>query len=397
MTTTEEMLRQSLHARADRTALEPTPMLDVVRRARELRRRSARTTLIAAAAAVAAVGVPAGLALGSAGPDRTPSPAETTVTIGSLSDLPMGAPPAVDYVLDRTYVFADGKTTELAVDPGSVLDATPYSGGVLVATRSQAADAVGIADQVWFGPGGQVEDRGCGGEELVLSGDGAHAAYAYLDNGCGRWRSVGLRWGPTAEGRAAPLDIVTANGQSVEPVGVTADRALYNVVDSTGGEPRLRVYTTDEWGPPVEVRGIARASTWDPTAGRVAGCSADGQCVVVDEGDGAVQLTLDPGEKPLSFSPDGRFLATATGADEQSATVTVRDSRTGDIVVTLEGDGAAFQGDDASVAWEGSTHLLIARVDGDGEALLRLGIDGSAELATPAAEPTLGGYLLPGS
>src|SRR5688500_8337926 len=219
MTTTEEMLRQSLHARADRTAHEPTPMLDVVRRAHELRRRSRRTTLIAAAAAAAAVGVPAGLALGTADPDRTVAPAETTVTMGSLSDLPMGAPPAVDYVLDRTYVSADGTKTELAVDAGSVLDATPYLGGVLVATRSQGADSVGIADQVWFGPDGHVEHRGCGGEEMALSGDGAHAAYAFLDNGCGGWSSVVLRWGPAAEGTADPLDIVTANGQRVEPVG----------------------------------------------------------------------------------------------------------------------------------------------------------------------------------
>ncbi|MFC7359972.1 WD40 repeat domain-containing protein [Nocardioides astragali] len=397
MTATEEMLRQSLHARADRTALEPTPMLDVVRRARELRRRSRRTTLIAAAAAVAAVGVPAGLALGSAGPDSSPSPADTTVTMDSLSDLPMGAPPAVDYVLDRTYVSADGTKTELVVDPGSVHDAAPYSGGVLVATRSQAGDSVGIADQVLFGPGVQVENKSCGGEELAVSGDGAHAAYTFFDNGCDRWTSVVLRWGPTGEGTGDPLDIVTTNGQRVEPVGVTADRVLYNVVDSTGGEPRLRVYTTDEWGPPLEVKGIARASTWDPTAGRVAGCSVDGQCVVVDEGDGSVQLTLDPGETPLSFSPDGRFLATATASDEQSPTVTVRDSRTGDVVTTLAGDDAAFQGDESSVAWEGSAHLLIARVDGDGEALVRLGIDGSAELATPATEPTLGGYLLPGA
>jgi dipeptidyl aminopeptidase/acylaminoacyl peptidase len=155
------------------------------------------------------------------------------------------------------------------------------------------------------------------------------------------------------------------------------------------------VFTIDEVGMPVEVKGIVRASAWDPVTERVAGCSADDRCVVVDEQDGTVQLTLDPGEEPLSFSPDGRYLATMTGQGERSTTVTVRDSRTGDRVVTLAGEDDAYHGDDSTVAWEDDRHLLLARVDADGEALVRLGVDGSTELATSPAEPTIGGYLLP--
>ena len=117
----------------------------------------------------------------------------------------------------------------------------------------------------------------------------------------------------------------------------------------------------------------------------------------MDERDGRVRLTLDPGEAPLSFSPDGRYLATVTGQAEASSTVTVRDSRTGDVVVVLAGDNAALQGAQSSVAWEDSGHLLVALVDTDGEALVRLGVDGTTERATAVAEPTIGKYLLPGS
>ena len=91
MSTTEDLLRRSLHARADRTTYQPTTALDVVRRARALRRRRTRTALLVAAAAT--VGVAGGLALVSGDAGRAPVSSGPTVTIGSLSELPTGAPP----------------------------------------------------------------------------------------------------------------------------------------------------------------------------------------------------------------------------------------------------------------------------------------------------------------
>ena len=397
MSAPEDLLRRSLHAQAGRTTYQPTSALEVARRARALQRSRTRRTVLVAAAAAAIVAVPAGLLLGSDGSERPPAPAGPTVTIGSLSELPTGAPPGVDYLLGRTYVFADGDRVELDVEPGSVQDAAPYPDGVIV-TRRSTGDPSGIADHLWFARSGELEYGGCGGDELALSSDGELFAYARTLRGCDTWgRWPVLQWGDTDTMLGDPVHVGTLNGQRVEPVGVTKDRILYNATETTGSTLPPRVYTIDEVGVPVMVDGIVRAAAWDPTTERVAGCPSEGRCVVVGEADGEVQLTLDAGEEPLSFSPDGRYLATAEGEGEEGrlTTLTVRDSRTGTVVVALTGDEVVVAGQD-SVAWEGPAHLLIAHRGADGQGLVRLGVDGSAELATAVGEATVGGYLLPG-
>ena len=402
MSAIENWLRRSLHARAGLSpglaSGQTTPTVDVARPARTHRRKQIRTALLAAAlaaAVVAVVGVPAGSTTVSGGRDRTPAPAGQTASTGPLSELPTGAPPAVDYLLDRTYVFADGDRVELDVNPGTVLDAAPYTDGVLVTVRSPTAASSEIADHLWFTRDGQLEHGGCGGEEVVLSADGAEFAYARTVRDCDRWgRWPVLQWGSTEDMLGTPRHLDTLEGQRVEPVGISTEQILYNATGSTGSSRARRVYTIGEVGIPVEVEGIARATAWDPATGRVAGCPSEGSCVVVDDRDGAVQLTLDPGEEPLSFSPDGQYLATVRGDGGRSTTITVLHVPSGDVVVAWTGDSAAFQGHD-SVAWEGSGALLIAAVDTDGEGLVRLGMDGSTELATPITAPTVGGFLLP--
>ena len=73
--TTEDQLRSSLHARAERATESSTAVADVAVRARVIRRRRNRTAVLAAAAAVVALGVPAIVVLG--GDDaRNTQPAE---------------------------------------------------------------------------------------------------------------------------------------------------------------------------------------------------------------------------------------------------------------------------------------------------------------------------------
>lgn len=72
----------------------------------------------------------------------------------------------MDHLLGRTYVSADGDSVELDVEPGTVLEAAPHPGGVMVTVRSPSAAPTEIADHLWFARDGWFEHRGCGGEEV---------------------------------------------------------------------------------------------------------------------------------------------------------------------------------------------------------------------------------------
>ena len=117
MTKTEDQLRGSLHARAERAAYERTAVADVAARARVIRRRRNRTAVLAAAAAVVALAVPAIVVLG--GDDaRNTQPAEPGPTTDLkaadadyLAGLEQGPPPTIGYLDGSDYVSGTGRTT----------------------------------------------------------------------------------------------------------------------------------------------------------------------------------------------------------------------------------------------------------------------------------------------
>jgi hypothetical protein len=96
-----------------------------------------------------------------------------------------------------------------------------------------------------------------------------------------------------------------------------------------------------------------------------------GRDTVVDTATGAL-LWRRPGTSLTAFSPDGRWLVGGRGG----ATVLL-DARTGALRATLPGRLS-------SLAWEDDRHLLAVSYRGGHEALVRIGLDGRAELL---AEP----------
>jgi hypothetical protein len=405
MTTTEDLLREALHARADRTTYDPTPVADVASRARFEQRRQRRSRALVAAAAVAAVALPVGIVLGT-GPDSAPEPAgpveeSVTVRIDSLADLEQGAPPAIDHVEDTTYVFASGERLDLPVADGSVIDAAPYQGSVLFATSEPGVGSV-APTLTLLDRDGTVRWERCGSGDLAVSADRTSSGFAWLAGDCDQsWSRPRIEWGPAhADGPVLDGPLVEGSlepGQRLQPVEVADDRMLYNVSDPTNSQrPHVELALGRTGRSPVP--GLFEAYAYDASAGLVAGCSRDdGRCRLVDHYDGAPQLTLPEDEYPLAFSPDGRHLVTTQGGREAPPGVLlVRDVESGDLVVRMDGSNA-FLATDSALAWEDDEHLLFGRVDREGEALVRLGLDGSLELATRVEEPTLGGYLLPGS
>lgn len=395
--TTEDLLRASLRARADRTEYDPTPLIQVAGRARALRRRRTGTALLAAAATVAAVAVPVGILLGG-DDERAPQPAPAptsvvTADIGSLGELAQGAAPGTDYVDDRTYVATDGARTDLPVgDAGRLSAVAPYRGGFLVTASNPALP--NAADVTSLDEAGSTRWTRCGSDQLAVSEDGRVTGYATIvyGDGCEPWVGAVLTWGLTDE----PRDLdeqVTSNGERVDPVAVTDEDMVYNASDAKTGES-LRVYVTPLMGPPEEVPGLASAADLDHASGTLAGTDTDGNAVLVDVRTGEVRAELGSGRVPVSFSPDGRYVVTASYDGDGRPPITVHDVTTGEevLVVPAPEPGGPLP-DPWAVAWEDDTHLLVGALDTAEQAIVRVGLDGTVELATTPAPETLAGFL----
>ena len=124
MSSTEDLLRRSLHARADLTTYQPTSVLDVARRARAFRRKRTGITALAAAAALVVVGVPAGLMLSTNDSDRTGTPASTPTTSSPdpTQDPALAPPKLISYEgdgSDRAEVRTIADANNLAGAPDS--------------------------------------------------------------------------------------------------------------------------------------------------------------------------------------------------------------------------------------------------------------------------------------
>lgn len=397
MITTESLLRASLRARADRTEYEPTRLIQVAGRVRVLRRRRTGIALLATAAAVAAVAVPVGIVLGrdrEQAPQPAPAPSTAvTADISSLDELAQGAAPGIDYVDDRTYVAADGSRTDLPVGDARLAAVAPYRGGFLVTAANPALP--NAADVSWLDGTGTRWTR-CGSDQLAVSEDSrvtGHATIVYGGGkGCETWVGTVLTWGLTDETRDLD-EQVTSNGERVDPVAVTDQDMVYNVSDPTTGEP-IRVDVTPLMGPPEQVPGLQSAADLDHASGTLVGTDTDGTVVLVDLGTGEVRAELGSSRTPVSFSPDGRYVVTASYEGDGRAPLTVHDAATGaEVLVVPAPEPGGTLPDPWAVAWEDDSHLLVGAMDTTEQAIVRIGLDGTVELATTPAPETLAGFL----
>lgn len=405
----EDLLRDALQARADRTTYEPTQAADVASRARFAQRRQNRGRALVAAAAVAAVAVPVGLFVADRpGSAPTPTPAGPVgeadiVRIDALGDLELGAPPAIGHVDDGTYVLPSGKRVELPVrEDAPVTDAAQYLGGVLFTSQFQVlgedpGPATLMTTATLVDLDGVERWSRCSHFNLAESPDRRATALAWFDGECGEsWSAPHVELGPTEAGEPlASTDL--DEDRKVRPVDASGDAVLYVVGDPFLDGERQRVELAHD-GAPRTIPGLVSATAYDAGSGLVAGCAWGGNCMLVDAEDGTPRLVFPEPEQPVSFSPDGRLVVSTRGNIDEGLGLVVRDVASGEALVRLEGDRDAFMGRPPHwLTWEDSDHLLFTRVDSDGEALVRFGVDGSLELATPVRKPTLRGYVLPGT
>lgn len=410
----EERLSASLHARADALPETPLTLHGVQRRAGTIRRRR---LVAAAGVAAAAVLLPVAL-LATPGADRAapqpvaPSPVEVTPDDAraggeglDVTDLPRGDAPGIGY-LDRaggtpTVVRPDGRRVPLDV-PGTVHGfATMADGSHAVVAggeggeRLVSVDAEGRARRSFARAGG-----------VALSPDRTQVAFAAPDGAVRVWTqgATGPRTlGVLPEGSS----VVAMAGECVwdAPPDATGCRVVADVPGEGGTSLGWVVSSTGEDGPlpsgsgagsaPIlsvaDVATAGVAGSQEP-GGLVAGITEvrlDGTCSGVHDSRPGAGWSAETCEHRFgSFSPDAtRVLAwEAYGDGLGHPQVGMYDVASGELLWdrVSSAPGTAFL---HSATWEDADDLLApAYQDGEWH-LVRLGADGSMELA---AEPVAG-------
>jgi len=284
------------------------------------------------------------------------------VLLLALTGCQWGAPPRIPYVDGTTYVEPDGHREELAGQGKlGVTGITPYHDGHLVADGRVFEGTVGLASLV---DGERTQLGPCATGAGVLSGD--RGQVAWLTMGCPESGQLG----PTV----VHVDATVGEGGWTRslgrqylffPVGFLGDA----VVITGWREP---VWVVPEDGPITEVPHLRHAVDVHRTL--VAGSQG-----VVDTASGAL-LWHDPHAELGSFSPDGRLLF----GDQQGQNV-LFNARTGEVVATLP--RRLYP-----TAWEDDRHLLAVVYARGREAMMRIGVDGRAELIGPVRDARPYGY-----
>lgn len=399
----QDRLTRGLRERADR--VHGTPLdLDTVRgRARGIQRRR-RVVAGLAASAVVAVVVPLGLGLDGAArserpvapattspsprtPTAPPSPAPTRVDTERpvplvVQDAPTGEPPRVGFQRGTTYRSAEGDATQLDRD---YLTLTPYRGGWIGIDRDERGETY----LARIGADGKQTGRVPGGDRIVLDADGLRAAWFEANDD---------------PRRRGALVIGTTSGHSEGEDGFEAFAAgTASLVGFLGTDVVYRLYGAD-LGTRFFVGPDGVAGSSDAT-----GTSEIEDVLAIRDVDSsrrrlAVQTSFDTGRGtscweirglrggPVSrscdwsfdtFSPDGSLVVGYPSDVDGlgSSQVALIDVETGRPVVEFAARGQAFA---AGVAWEDESHLLASVYDDDRWQLVRLGLDGSLEIADVA-------------
>jgi hypothetical protein len=369
-------LREQVEHRYD----APLDLGDVRVRAHRIR-RNRRLAVTAGVAAALAVIVPTAYLTGgglsrSQEPDPVRPPAEERAAVHTtltLDGARRGEAPRIEYFTEDGVVLPEEGLVEQEVSWQALIPS--------------AADGGWIA----FGPArGEVrylseefEDRGgsSAGDALVSSADRSYVAWTASEPGA---QTLVLH-ATDDSGTNRSWDF--PGSPPVEPVGVLGeDRVVFTSTDQRTGDVSVGIAEPD-----------GSTSGFADVVDAVA-VSVDGLVSVMTRSNpdnsgcfGVVDVAADPQavvwetcENSLGiFSPDGRYVlagpAYLDGLGDRSTAVL--DARTGREVATFDqprnGQLTLVHG-----AWESDDTVLALAIEGSRDALLRLGVDGTLELAT---------------
>jgi hypothetical protein len=281
----------------------------------------------------------------------------------ALTGCRYGAPPRIPYVDGTTYVAPNGDHTHIRGQEE-----------IGVSAVLQYADGLLVADTRWFeGNVGLAYVHGTQRTELgPCSTSGGRPS---LDRSRVAWLTTGC---PESTLLATTVvHVADADGSD----GWTRELDQHSLVFVAGfvGESVVVAGWSDpvrlvpEAGPVTVVPHLRHAVDTHRTL-------VAGQQSVVDTATGRL-LWWAPRTQLLSFSPNGRLLV-----GYQRRALVVLEARTGRVVAALP---ARLEG----LAWEDDRHLLGVASGGGHQAMVRVGLDGRAELVGPVVEESAYRYV----
>ena len=403
----EQRLSDALRRQADSTDPHLLSLDDVTSRAGSIRRRRVATGVVAAAAVVAVVVPTAMIAAGNRDSSTPPpvatntpspsisqdvtidpsptdpaTPADKHQEVSVLGDLPTGAAPKILVRIGSEVLLPDGTRVKVGTD---AVYAAYVGGSVVTVERSQGSDQAVFRVRSVDGKVSLEEPADVDGA-LVVTPDRTAAAYLGTDKRIHSWSpSDGdLTFSQPLDG-SVQLNAISGGGGSCKE---QSDGGGCTVVFSRG---EGSVGYASSHGIVDTIPGFIRM--WDVGDRAYAGMTKSmnqGSCSEVRRLDNDRRIAETCDFTLGSFSPDGAYIVGGPAYLDGPCCTSydVLDAANLKSLITLQARGGNEISYVNEVGWEDDSHLLATVFDGKAWRVVRVGLDGSAELVDAGQMPT---------
>ena len=398
----ERALNRALHGHVDPLTDSPLGLDDVQGKARVVRRRrqlaagaalAVAAAVIVPTAVIATRGLDDGQGPGPATESATSTPTGASESPGpepsqpeptkrapiDIAALPVGDAPKIDWAEGADVHRADGSTVA-GVLPEGTTGLAPLGDGWVVATRdgegngfARFVPADGMAAQVLFELDGHLTTSPLGEVVAFTQPDGQ--VKIMQDGGADNFSMAPM----TATGPYDTVAVTSEDCREAEPEG----GGCTVLVNAVGEEPGAWFTTShgivDRLGGP-----IVRLTAW--SAERYAGITRFNDdlttCSSVRDAESGDEVWKTCDNRVVDFSPTGAAALGigSVGSGNGEGQITLLDAADGSIFVDLVAD-EQHQVFATQWAWEDDSHVLVVVREGLDWSVVRLGTDGSLELA----------------
>ena len=383
----EQRLSDALRRQAESQDPHLLSLDDVTGRARGIRRRRVATGMVAAVAALAVV-VPTAMMATETGdrsdqqiatntPTRTAevTPTDKHLTVAVLGDLPVGDAPRIAVRIHSDVLLPDGGRVRVGED--TVYAAAVGDSVVTLERLSEDETIFFVRDtdgQVLLQKPANMD----GG--LAVTRDRTAAAYVDPDGRVHTWTEMDGDLTMTGPVENIQLGSMTGS-ETCRPTGNGSSAGLCTVILNRGTSGAERA---DSSGASDPIPGFIKVTDLSDRvyAGQTKSM-IDGSCSAIQEVDSGRQLVETCDYLLKDLSPDGLYVTASApyGDGLCCSTYDILDTATATSLITLDARAGDTMTQVLETRWEDDSHLLAVVSDGSEWRVVRVGLDGSVELA----------------